>query len=102
MDLIKMITRFCVTTILRMKEMRDKKMSSNVRYILNAVSLFFSATALVLCTLRFRKRAKDSIHTGLEVEELKAKCDSLQRENRILHFALLLSSQVNGNKQINL
>ena len=77
-------------------------MSSNVRYILNAVSLFISATALVLCTLRFRKRAKDSIHTGLEVEELKAERDRLQRENRILHFVLLLSSQANVSKQSNL
>lgn len=77
-------------------------MSSNVRYILNAVSLFISTTALVLCTLRFRKRAKDSIHTGLEVEELKTERDSFQRENRILHFALLLSSQANVSKQNNL
>lgn len=59
-------------------------MSSNVRYILNAISLVLSATALVLCTLRFHKRAKESIHTDLEVEELKAELDSLQRENRIL------------------
>lgn len=46
--------------------------------------MVLSATALVLCTLRLRKRAKDSIHTDLEVEELKAERDSLQRENRIL------------------
>lgn len=59
-------------------------MSSNVRYILTSISLVLSATALVLCTLRFRKKAKDSIHTDLEVEELKAERDSLQRENRIL------------------
>lgn len=59
-------------------------MSSNVRYILNAISLVLSATALVLCTLRFRQKAKDSIHTDLEVEELKAERDRLQRENRIL------------------
>lgn len=59
-------------------------MSSNVRCILNTISLVLSATALALCTLRFRKKAKDSIHTDLEVEELKAKRDSLQRENRIL------------------
>lgn len=32
----------------------------------------------MLCTLRFRKKAKDSIHTYLEVEELKAERDSLQ------------------------
>lgn len=42
-------------------------MSSNVRYILSAISLVLSATALMLCTLRFRKKAKDSIHTDLEV-----------------------------------
>ena len=59
-------------------------MSSNVKYILNVISLILSATALVLCTLRFRRRAKDSIHTDLEVEELEAELDSLQRENRIL------------------
>ncbi|MFR0541309.1 hypothetical protein [Lactobacillus delbrueckii] len=59
-------------------------MSSNVRYILSAISLVLSATALVLCTLRFRQKAKDSIHTDLEIEELKAERDSLQRENRIL------------------
>lgn len=59
-------------------------MSSNVKYILNVISLILSATVLVLCTLRFRKRAKDSIHTDLEVEELQAELDSLQRENRIL------------------
>lgn len=53
-------------------------MSSNVRYILNAISLVLSTTALVPCTLRFRKKAKDSIHTDLEVEELKAERDSLQ------------------------
>ncbi len=58
-------------------------MSSNVRYILNAISLVLSATALVLCTLRFRQKAKDSIHTDLEVEELKAELDRLQCENRI-------------------
>lgn len=71
-----MTANICVTTIL--------KMSSNVRYILNAISLVLSATALVLCTLRFRQKAKDSIHTDLEVEELKAERDRLQRENRIL------------------
>lgn len=38
----------------------------------------------MLCTLRIRKRANDSIHTDLEVKELKAERDSLQRENRIL------------------
>lgn len=59
-------------------------MSSNLRYILSAISLALSATALVMCTLRFRQKAKDSIHTDLEVEELKAELDSLQRENRIL------------------
>ena len=42
-------------------------MSSNVRYILSAISVALSATALVLCTLRIRKRANDSIHTDLEV-----------------------------------
>lgn len=67
-----------------MKEMRSKKISSNVRYVLSAISLVLSATALVLCTLRIRKRANDSIHTDLEVKELKAERDSLQRENRIL------------------
>lgn len=46
--------------------------------------MVLSATAFVLCTLRFRQKAKDSIHTDLEVEELKAERDSLQRENRIL------------------
>lgn len=46
--------------------------------------MVLSATALVLCTLRFRQKAKDSIHTDLEVEELKAERDRLQRENRIL------------------
>ena len=60
-------------------------MSSNVKYILNVISLILSATALVLCTLRFRKRANDNIHTDLEVKELKAELDSLQRENRILN-----------------
>lgn len=59
-------------------------MSSNARYILSAISVVLSATALVLCTLRIRKRANDSIHTDLEVKELKAERDSLQRENRIL------------------
>lgn len=59
-------------------------MGSNVRCILSASSLVLSATALVLCTLRFRQKAKDSIHTDLEVEELKVERDSLQRENRIL------------------
>lgn len=59
-------------------------MSSNVWYILSAISVALSATALVLCTLRIRQKAKDSIHTDLEVEELKAERDSLQRENRIL------------------
>lgn len=66
-----------------MKEMRSKKICSNSRYILTSISLVLSATALVLCTLRFRRRAKDSIHTDLEVEELQAELDSLQRENRI-------------------
>ena len=46
--------------------------------------MVLSAIALVLCTLRFRQKAKDSIHTDLEVEELKVGRDSLQRENRIL------------------
>lgn len=59
-------------------------MGSNGRYILTSISLVLSATALVLCTLRFRQKAKDSIHTDLEVEELKAERDRLQRENRIL------------------
>ena len=59
-------------------------MGSNVRCILNAISLVLSAIALVLCTLRFRQKAKDSIHTDLEEEELKVGRDSLQRENRIL------------------
>lgn len=59
-------------------------MSSNVRYILSSISVVLSATALVLCNLRFRQKAKDSIHTDLEVEELKAERDRLQRENRIL------------------
>lgn len=71
-----MTANICVTIIL--------KMSSNVRYSLNAISLVLSATALVLCTLRFRQKAKDSIHTDLEVEELRAERDRLQRENRIL------------------
>lgn len=79
-----MTANIFVTTILKMKEMSSRKMSSNVRYILNAISLVLSATALVLCTLRFRKRTKDSIHTDLEVEDLKAERDRLQRENRIL------------------
>lgn len=58
-------------------------MSSNARYILSAISVVLSATALVLCTLRILKRANDSIYTDLEVKELKAERDSLQRENRI-------------------
>ena len=79
-----MTANICVTTILKMKEMRSKKICSNSRYILTSISLVLSATALVLCTLRFRRRAKDSIYTDLEVEELQAELDSLQRENRIL------------------
>lgn len=58
-------------------------MSSNARCILSAISVVLSATALVLCTLRILKRANDSIYTDLEVKELKAERDSLQRENRI-------------------
>ena len=79
-----MTANIYVTTVLKMKELRNRKICSNLRYILTSISLILSGTALVPCTLSFHQKAKDSIHTDLEVEELKAELDSLQRENRIL------------------
>lgn len=57
--------------------------------------MILSATALVLCTLRFCKRVKDSIHTDLEVEELQAELDSFQRENRILSKSASIKALIN-------